>query len=81
MSVLPGPSAVETALVANGLSTGPYRFLGYLPRRETELRALWDGARTWPYAAVAFESPRRLPAHSPCSPRSTPGVQRPCAAS
>jgi 16S rRNA (cytidine1402-2'-O)-methyltransferase len=61
VTVLPGPSAVETALVASGLSVGPYRFIGYLPRREAELRALWDGARTWPYAAVAFESPRRLP--------------------
>ena len=61
VTVLPGPSAVETALVASGLSEGPYRFLGYLPRRDAELRALWEDARTWTYAAVAFESPKRLP--------------------
>jgi 16S rRNA (cytidine1402-2'-O)-methyltransferase len=61
VTVLPGASAVETALVASGLSAGPYRFLGYLPRREAELRALWEDARAWPYAAVAFESPKRLP--------------------
>ena len=60
VTVLPGASAVETALVASGLVTSEYRFLGYLPRRETELRALWDDARSWHYAAVAFESPRRL---------------------
>ena len=42
VTVLPGPSAVETALVASGLVTREYRFLGYLPRREAELRALWD---------------------------------------
>ena len=59
--VLPGPSAVETALVASGLIAPQYRFLGYLPRREPELRALFDESRDWPYAAVAFESPRRLP--------------------
>ena len=61
VTVLPGPSAVETALVASGLAAAQYRFLGYLPRRDVELRTLWEEARSWPYAAVAFESPRRLP--------------------
>ncbi len=62
VEVLPGPSALETALVASGLGAASgYRFLGYLPRRESELDALWEQARGWPYAAVAFESPRRLP--------------------
>lgn len=61
VTVVPGPSAVETALVASGLVTSEYRFLGYLPRRDAEQRRLWDEARTWEYAAVAFDSPRRLP--------------------
>ena len=60
VTVLPGPSAVETALVASGIVASQYRFLGYLPRREAELDELWRGSRAWPYAAVAFESPRRL---------------------
>jgi 16S rRNA (cytidine1402-2'-O)-methyltransferase len=60
VTVLPGPSAVETALVASGIGAAQYRFLGYLPRRQAELEALWREARTWPYAAVAFESPKRL---------------------
>jgi 16S rRNA (cytidine1402-2'-O)-methyltransferase len=60
--VLPGPSAVETALVASGFSGGQFRFLGYLPRREAELAALWQELARWPHAAVAFESPNRLPA-------------------
>ena len=60
VTVLPGPSAVETALVASGLGAAQYRFLGYLPRRDAELDALWDDSRTWDLAAVAFESPRRL---------------------
>jgi 16S rRNA (cytidine1402-2'-O)-methyltransferase len=60
VTVLPGASAVETALVASGLAAAQYRFLGYLPRRDAELDALWDAARRWEYAAVAFESPRRL---------------------
>ena len=60
VTVLPGPSAVETALVASGLGVGQYRFLGYLPRRTAELDALWEESRGWPYAAVAFDSPKRL---------------------
>ncbi|MBA3366681.1 MAG: 16S rRNA (cytidine(1402)-2'-O)-methyltransferase [Actinobacteria bacterium] len=61
VTVLPGPSAVETALVASGLSRGEYLFLGYLPRARGALRRLWASAAAWPWAAVAFESPRRLP--------------------
>ena len=62
VTVLPGASAVETALVASGLVAEQYRFLGFLPRGEPRLAALWDELRGWPWPAVAFESPRRLPA-------------------
>jgi 16S rRNA (cytidine1402-2'-O)-methyltransferase len=62
VTVLPGPSAVETALVASGLVAEQYRFLGFLPRGEKRLAALWDELRGWPWPAVAFESPQRLPA-------------------
>jgi 16S rRNA (cytidine1402-2'-O)-methyltransferase len=61
VTVLPGPSAVETALVASGLVGERYQFLGYLPRRDAELAALWQELATWPHPAVAFESPQRLP--------------------
>src|SRR5438045_1068974 len=59
VTVLPGPSAVETALVASGLVTGAYRFVGYLPRGERALRALAEELARWPDAVVAFESPQR----------------------
>ena len=45
MTVLPGPSAVETALVASGLVGERYQFLGYLPRTENARAALWERAR------------------------------------
>jgi 16S rRNA (cytidine1402-2'-O)-methyltransferase len=61
VTVLPGPSAVETALVSSGLLAGQYRFLGFLPRGEKRLAALWEELRSWPWPAVAFESPQRLP--------------------
>jgi 16S rRNA (cytidine1402-2'-O)-methyltransferase len=62
VTVLPGASAVETALVASGLVADRYEFVGFLPRGEKALAELWRSLRdrTWPL--VAFESPRRLPA-------------------
>jgi 16S rRNA (cytidine1402-2'-O)-methyltransferase len=72
VTVLPGPSAVETALVASGLSAERYQFLGYLPRGERALAALWTELARWAHAAVAFESPRRLPASLASLARSQP---------
>lgn len=62
VTVLPGPSAVETALVASGFAAERYQFLGYFPRGERARVSLWRELAAWPYAAVAFESPQRLPA-------------------
>ena len=62
VTVLPGPSAVETALVASGLVGPRYQFLGFLPRGEKALAGVWSELRGWPFPAVAFESPQRLPA-------------------
>src|SRR5688572_13349934 len=62
VTVLPGPSAVETALVASGLLGERYVFVGYLPRGEKQLAAVWAELAASAHPAVAFESPRRLPA-------------------
>jgi 16S rRNA (cytidine1402-2'-O)-methyltransferase len=61
VTVLPGASAVETSLVASGLVAERYQFLGYLPRGERALEALGTELAGWPHAAVAYESPLRLP--------------------
>jgi 16S rRNA (cytidine1402-2'-O)-methyltransferase len=61
VTVLPGPSAVETALVASGLAGERYQFVGYLPRSEKARQELWQELSHWPHPAVAFESPKRLP--------------------
>jgi 16S rRNA (cytidine1402-2'-O)-methyltransferase len=60
VTVLPGASAVTTAVVASGFSAERYQFLGYLPRGRAALDALWAELEDWPHLAVAFESPRRL---------------------
>ena len=45
VTVLPGPSAVETALVASGLLSDRYAFVGFLPRRAGGARVVVGGAR------------------------------------
>jgi len=60
VSVLPGASAVETALVASGLVSERYAFVGFLPRRAAERTALWEQLAGWRWPVVAFESPQRL---------------------
>jgi 16S rRNA (cytidine1402-2'-O)-methyltransferase len=62
VTVLPGPSAVETALVASGLIGERYTFVGYLPRAHEALGRLWQESGGWSWPLVAFESPQRLPA-------------------
>jgi 16S rRNA (cytidine1402-2'-O)-methyltransferase len=57
LEVLPGPSAIVTALVASGLPVDRWRFEGFLPRRGGELERILASPET----VVAFESPRRLP--------------------
>ena len=59
-TVLPGPSAVSTALVLSGLPTDRFTFVGFLPRgRQRALGAL-EAAGATGGSIVAFESPRRV---------------------
>ena len=72
VTVLPGPSAVETALVGSGLVAERYQFVGYLPRRERALADLAEQLAAWPWPVVAFESPQRLPRSLPVLARAMP---------
>lgn len=60
VEVVPGPSAVLTALVLSGLPTDRFVFEGFLPRkgkdRRVQLAAIAVEART----VVFYESPRRV---------------------
>ncbi len=58
VEVLPGPSASVTALVASGLPSDAWRFVGFLPRRAADLAPVLASSET----VVAFESPRRVAA-------------------
>ena len=62
VTVLPGASAVETALVASGLAAEGYAFLGWVPRAAGERARFLTAALTASLPSVMFESPRRLAA-------------------
>ncbi len=60
VDVVPGPSAVITALVSSGLATDRFVFEGFLPRRGRERKERLRGLATDRRTTVLFESPRRL---------------------
>ena len=57
---VPGPSAPMAALVASGLPTDAFVFLGYLPRRTAERRRLLGRLAHEPRTMLAFEAPHRV---------------------
>lgn len=69
VEVLPGPSAALTALVASGLPSDAWRFVGFLPRKRGALQE----ALASPETLVAFESPRRVAASLAVLAEADPG--------
>ncbi|WAM29994.1 16S rRNA (cytidine(1402)-2'-O)-methyltransferase [Myxococcus sp. NMCA1] len=57
---VPGPTALVAALSASGLPTGRFHFLGFLPRKGAERRAMLEEVAQLSATLVLYESPRRL---------------------
>ena len=60
VSPIPGPSAPLAALVASGLPTDRFLYLGYLPRKAGERRQAVQDVLQLPYTLVCLETPHRL---------------------
>ena len=60
VSPLPGACAPISALVASGLPTDSFLYLGYLPRKATDRRAFISSLEHLPYTLVFLETPHRL---------------------
>jgi 16S rRNA (cytidine1402-2'-O)-methyltransferase len=60
VSPIPGPSAPIAALVASGLPTESFLYLGYLPRKPGPRRDLIRTLKDEPRTAVFFEVPHRI---------------------
>jgi 16S rRNA (cytidine1402-2'-O)-methyltransferase len=57
---IPGASALLAALVASGLPTDAFLYLGFLPRTEAERRRLLASVAREHRTLVAYEAPHRL---------------------
>ena len=57
---VPGPSAPVAALIASGLPTDSFLFLGYLPRKSGERRTLLQQLRDEQRTVILFEVPHRV---------------------
>jgi 16S rRNA (cytidine1402-2'-O)-methyltransferase len=57
---IPGPSALLTALVASGLPTDAFVYLGFLPRKAGDRQRLLASVAREPRTLVAYEAPHRL---------------------
>jgi 16S rRNA (cytidine1402-2'-O)-methyltransferase len=57
---VPGPSAPLAALVASGLRTDAFLYLGYLPRKSSERLESLSRVADLPYTLIFLEAPHRL---------------------
>lgn len=60
VQVVPGPSAVISALAVSGLSTDRFSFEGFLPRKSGERKKLFQDLADESRTMVFFESPHRI---------------------
>ncbi len=60
LDILPGPSAVLTALVGSGLPVHAFRFLGFLPVKKGRRLAVMAESMETEGTSIFFESPHRL---------------------
>lgn len=60
VTIVPGPSAVLSALAVSGLPTDRFTFEGFMPRKDGERRSLFEELLRERRTMIFFESPHRL---------------------
>jgi len=60
VEVIPGPTASVAALVASGLPTTTFTFLGFPPRKSGQRRKMLAREGAGPHTLVLYESPHRV---------------------
>ncbi len=60
VEVCPGPSAVQTALVASGLPSSSYTFKGFPPRKEGRRKNFFEEEKRSTHTLIFFESKHRI---------------------
>lgn len=60
LDIIPGPSALTTALVGSGLATNSHLFLGFPPRKPIRQKKLLEQESETPHTLIFYISPRHL---------------------
>jgi 16S rRNA (cytidine1402-2'-O)-methyltransferase len=60
LEVIPGAGAVEVALLASGLPTDSFTFLGFPPRKPGPLKRFFEEEKELNHTLVVYESPMRV---------------------
>jgi 16S rRNA (cytidine1402-2'-O)-methyltransferase len=59
-TALPGPCAIITALTLSGMDTLPFQFIGFLPKKTSEIRKALQEALLYPGTTICYETPHRI---------------------
>jgi 16S rRNA (cytidine1402-2'-O)-methyltransferase len=62
IEIIPGPSAVTSALLASGLPTSSFTFKGFPPRKKGQRQKFFAMEKDLPHTLIFFESPNRVEA-------------------
>ena len=57
---IPGPCAAIAALSCSGFNTETFQFIGFLPKKNNELKSSLSTVLTYPGTTICYESPERL---------------------
>lgn len=60
VEAVPGPCALITALIASGLPTDEFHFIGFLPHKSGQRHTMLERALATPGTIVLYESPYRI---------------------
>ena len=60
LTSVPGPVALIAALTVSGCSPLPFQFIGFLPKKENELKEFLSNALEYAGTTICYESPNRV---------------------
>ncbi|MBS0656430.1 MAG: 16S rRNA (cytidine(1402)-2'-O)-methyltransferase [Verrucomicrobia bacterium] len=60
ITALPGPCAAICGLTLSGFKTQPFQFVGFLPKKESELLESLEQLLEYPGTSICYESPQRI---------------------